>query len=303
MVSIQYWSVPVAVLAVMQGALPASAFSLHYTVDSPTDGVTGTLIGGTAQPGFELYGMGYGQQDNYLFVGFSTHLPVGGYADDGAEGGSIAWGDLFFNFSGQSFDQALGAGNLYGVRFDSFNDSGAPQLGLYRVITAKSVTAINSGFASLDAYIATVAALGGTPSMGPIPLDGSYFDQTIVMKNVIDQGQLLSSDVLFIEDFSTQGLPGDFGFGANLPEMGSYTYGFRVDVSALPLGEFIAHVFAECINEGLGFTGQIAMVPGVDSNPPEESQSVPEPMTGVALGVSGVGYWLRRRQGEGVSER
>ncbi|MEB3269759.1 MAG: XDD3 family exosortase-dependent surface protein [Leptolyngbya sp.] len=278
-------------------ARPAPTATIQYTADSVTDGVTGGVIGGSAVPGFELYGMGYVQRGDRLYVGFSTHLPIGGYDQSlvgvPVAGGSIAWGDLFLNFSGQSFDQALAVGDLYGIRFDAANDSGVPQLGLYRVTTVQSVTALNSGFDSLNQYITTVVQQGGTPDMGAVPLDGSYFNQTIAMGNAIATGTLLASDVTFIRDFSAHGFAADFGFGANLPATGAFTYGFSVGTEKLPLGEFVAHVFAECINDGLAFRGSLSAVRPPASNP---GAAVPEPSMGIALGlVSCLGLRLRRR--------
>jgi hypothetical protein len=272
----------------------ASAATIQYTVDSTTDGVTGGLIGGAPVTGFELYGMGYVQKGDRLYMGFSTNLPIGGYdqalAGVPVAGGSIAWGDVFLNFSGQSFDQALAAGDLYGVRFDAANDSGVA-LGLHRVLTAQSVTASNSGFESLNSYINRVVALGGTPDMGAVALDGSYFDQTIAMKNAIATGNRLA-DVTFISDFANHGFTSDFGFGANLPVTGAFTYGFSIGTDTLPLGDFVAHVFAECINDGLAFQGAIAAIPSRSSTP---GATVPEPALTLALaGVTVMGLQLRR---------
>lgn len=294
----QKGSVGLLVAGVLGGmamvAPAASAATIHYTVDSTTDGVTGGLIGGAPVPGFELYGMGYAQKGSRLYGGFSTNLPIGGYDEalvgTPVAGGSIAWGDVFLNFSGQSFDQALAAGDLYGVRFDAANDSGVA-LGLYRVLTAQSVTASNSGFDSLNSYVNRVVTLGGTPDMGAVALDGSYFDQGIEMKNAIATGNRLG-DVTFISDFANHGFASDFGFGANLPATGTFTYGFSVGTDTLPLGDFVAHVFAECINDGLAFQGAIAAIP---SRSPTPGATVPEPALTLALaGVAVAGLRLRR---------
>ena len=270
----------------------ASAATIHYTVDSTTDGVTGGLIGGAPVPGFELYGMGYAQKGDRLYVGFSTNLPIGGYdqalAGVPVAGGSIAGGDMFLNFSGQSFDQALAAGDLEGIRVDAANDSGVA-LGLHRVLTAQSVTASNSGFDSLNSYVNRVVTLGGTPDMGAVALDGSYFDQSIEMKNAIATGTQLA-DVTFISDFANHGFASDFGFEANLPDTGAFTYGFSVGTDTLPLGEFVVHVFAECINDGLAFQGAIATTP---SRSPTPGATVPEPALTLA-GVAVAGLRLRR---------
>ncbi len=268
---------------------PASAAPINYTADSFTDGVTGPVIGGGA---FELYGIGYAQQGHDLFVGLNTNLPIGGFADTSVTGGSIAWGDMFFNFSdpalGLTFDEAIQADQVYGIRFDAANDSTVP-LGVYQVTETKSVVQTNGGFDSFPAYANAVSTGGGTPSLGVIPLDGSYLSNTNLPQNEIATGNFLGN-VTFIDDFSTVGFAPDFGFSTALSQTGHFTYGFKVDSSVMPAGEFVAHVLAECINDGLGFRGELAAIAlRPETNEPEAGKTVPEPggLIGmvIALGV------------------
>ncbi|MEO0984554.1 MAG: XDD3 family exosortase-dependent surface protein [Cyanobacteria bacterium J06639_14] len=273
--------VPTTLLLVVFGQASSRAATIHYTADSFSDGVDGATVGGP-DSAYELYGIGYAQTDTTLYVGLNTNLPIGGEPAPAATGGSVAWGDLFFNFSDQPFAEAVSAGDVYGVRFDAANDSPMLELGLYQVSQTDSVTPFNSGFSSLDAYQTTVTSAGGTPSLGDIPLDGSYLSNTDLPQNVISEGTLVSNEVTFIEDFSTVGFDSDFGFGTELAETGSYTYGFSVDKSGLPIGDFIAHVLAECANDGIAFVGTLL---GQDS--PSDAASVPEPAMGLALLVVG----------------
>lgn len=260
------------------GQFPLQAATIQYTADSFSDGVTGSVVGG-ADSTFELYGVGYAQSGTTLYIGLSTNLPIGGSPDPLVAGGTVAWGDLFLNFSDQPLAAAVPAGVVYGVRFDVANESSAPQLGLYRVQQTGSVTPINNGFASLADYQQVVTDAGGVASLGDIALDGRYLSTTDLPQNVISQGELLSTDVSFIEDFSSVGFAADFGLGDALAETGSYSYGFSVDTSELPTGNFIAHLLAECANDGIAFIGEIFGQPDPDSSP----ESVPEPGLGLAL--------------------
>jgi hypothetical protein len=279
--------VPGAALSLWVGINPAPAATIAYTADSFTDGVTGSVVGGGA---FELYGIGYVQQGNALFIGLNTNLPIGGFVDPSVAGGSIAWGDMFFNFSDPAldltFEEALGAGWVYGIRFDAANDSSVP-LGVYQVTTTKSVVETNNGFESFQEYIDRVNAVNGNPTLGEaIPLDGSYLSNTGLPQNEIAEGDFLG-EVTFIADFSTVGFAPDFGFGTALSQTGSFTYGFQVDSSLLPTGEFVAHVLAECINDGLAFRGELTAAPLPTEEIPPENTTVPEPgqLLGMAIAI------------------
>ncbi|NES70761.1 MAG: PEP-CTERM sorting domain-containing protein, partial [Okeania sp. SIO2D1] len=104
--------------------------------------------------------------------------------------------------------------------------------------------------------------------------------------NVIDTYDELVGDVTFINDFSNLGLD----FAGNVAQTGSYTYGFSFDTSNFDYGEFVAHVFAECGNDGIGFTGLVREFPDV-----EASQEVPEPAALTGLALLGLGLLTRRQ--------
>lgn len=242
-------------------ALPALA-QVQYTPDGFQDGVTNGIVGDGSNPGFELFGTGYVQQGNSLIVGISSNMPFGGFLSSGAKGGTITWGDLFLNFSPEdNFETALTMGNVYGVRFDPFNDSPVA-IGVYQVASTASVTSVNQGFASVNAYIDHVTAADQTPYFGTTVMDSSfdYLNRT-TSDNVIASGTLLSTDVEYIQDLSTLGFASDFGFGDNLAQTGAHTYGFRFSLDNLPGGRFLAHFWAECINDGTAFEGEIQSVP------------------------------------------
>lgn len=278
-----------AIAGVALAPTPSWAETIEYTPDGVRDGVTDGIPGDWALPGFEIFGTGYGQQGNSLIVGISSHFPFGGYAAPGSGGrsGHVNWGDLFLNFSDDDFETALAKGNVYGVRFDPNNDSGV-STGVYQVTATQSVTGINGGFSSINDYAKRVTDFGYTPYLGEMVIDSNftYLDPT-KSDNVIASGTLLSTDVEYIADLSALGFEQDFGFSDNLPETGAYTYGFRFDLSNLPLGQFIAHLWAECINDGVAFVGQVRT---------ENSQSVPEPSVLIGLGLMGAVLWRQRQR-------
>ncbi|MEC4984917.1 MAG: XDD3 domain-containing surface protein [Oscillatoria sp. PMC 1068.18] len=258
----------------------AEAFTWKYTADSFEDGVTGGVVGNLADPGFELFGVAYAQEGDRFYVGINSNLPQGGVARSGVLNGTIDYGDFFFNFSGKDFDTAMADGDLYGVNFAAGNDSNAPGIGLYSGVTAKSVTLDNSGFATLNSYKNKVANAGKTASLGDIDINGDYFDSSASVRNVIDTYQAFVGEIDLINDFSGLGLD----FASNIGQAGSFTYGFSFDTANLPQGDFIAHLFAECANDGIGISGTI------------EGESVPEPAAVASLAVVGLGLLSSRRQ-------
>lgn len=271
------------------GANMALATSIHYTADSVSDGVTGAIVGGPEST-FELYGVGYIQQATTLYIGLNTNLPIGGFLDPQVAGGSIAWGDLFLNFSELPFTAAVAAGQVYGIRFDAANDSFVPQLGLYQVLQTSSVSPFNDGFQSLTDYQQVVQEAGGTPAFGAIAIADGYLNSAELPQNIIAQGNLLSTDIEFISDFSAAGFATDFGFNTALPETGNHTYGFSIDTTNLPTGQFIAHLLAECANDGIAFVGELF---SPESTRPEAA-SVPEPASGLVLLAIGFAYIASR---------
>jgi hypothetical protein len=286
------------------GASEAKATLLwKYTDDSPNDAVDGSTVGGGATPGYEMYGMAYGydRKLDRFYVAVNSNLPLAG-SDTDASGGNIVYGDLFLNFTGKQFHEINSTNNdkLFALRFAS-NDGNATSNGLYEKVTAKSVTSINSGFGSLEDYKSTVVNAGKTPSLGGIDSLGTtsgtwdYFDNNSTAStpilNVIDTGTKVGGDGFqALTDSALTSLGLDLnGFGA----YGTQTYGFSFKASALGFAvgderKFVAHLFAECGNDGMGFNGDLGQVvaPGVE---------VPEPS--ILAGLITLGLILKGCKG------
>ncbi|MCP2732186.1 XDD3 family exosortase-dependent surface protein [Limnofasciculus baicalensis] len=249
----------------------AQAGTLHndwnYAIDSLTDGVTGGVIG--TNGAFEFYGLAMHENNERIFIAINANLPLTGYEDIDSTNGSIAYGDLFFNFSNQDFNTASQNSDLFAIRFAQVNDSGVKELGVYSNVTAKNVTQTNSGFSNLQQYSNYVRANGGIPSMADLAIDNPYFEQTgaWTILNDIASGHKVG-DIVFLNNTELSLLGLDFSY---FNATGSQSIGFSFNRSLLPSGYFIAHFLAECANDGIALTGQLSQ-PQV-----EEVKTVPEP--------------------------
>lgn len=250
-----------------------------YAIDSFNDGVTGGQVGGGA---FEFYGLAIKKTSSRVFVALNAHLPLEGYAYSSAVGGSIAWGDLFFNFSGHNFTTASTLKNLFAIRFAQSNDSGAATTGVYSHVTAKSVTAINSGFPNLTYFNNYVEYSGGTPSLADLDARDRYFEQTgnNTVLNEIESGTKLG-DILFHNPAFLQAMGLNFN---RFQATGSQTIGFSFDRALMPSGKYIANIFAECANDGIAIA--------------QEAEAVPEPseILGTLTSLSFLGTFALKRK-------
>jgi hypothetical protein len=270
----------------------AGQLNWNYTVDSFSDGVTDRIVGNNGTPGFEIFGTAYAQNQNRLYVAINSNLVEGGVSNRSALGRKIDFGDFFFNFStNKTFNEAMNSGDIYGVRFAAANDSNTPAgLGVYGGVKAGNVSLNNNGFGTLNDYVRYVESAGQTASFGDIALNSNYFQTNGNVLNVIDTYKsVVTNDVTFINDFSALGL----NFANNFSRTGAYTYGFSFDISKLPTGDFIAHLFEECANDAIGIKGKIN--PWIDNGDP--GAKVPESSTVLALlslGLVGLAFKQNR---------
>ncbi|NJN31552.1 MAG: PEP-CTERM sorting domain-containing protein [Synechococcales cyanobacterium RM1_1_8] len=262
-----------------------------YAIDSFNDGTEGRVIGDKSA--FEFYGLAYREYEDTVVFAFNSNLDLNGYSDRRARGGNIGYGDLFLNFGSGNFSQADGTGDLYAVNFAN-NDSKVAQ-GLYRNVTTQSLTTQNSGYSSIKQHTQTVASYKGTASHGDLAANDGYFDQNKAARTNIKRGDYASS-IAMLDSFEDL----DFGhFGAS----GKKTFGFSINKSSLPLGDFVANFFAECGNDGIAIkgelTGKVATIPG--SN---DTKAVPESSSTAGLLVigmmAGTAALRKRRQAAAV---
>jgi hypothetical protein len=157
-----------------------------------------------------------------------------------------------------------------------------PGLGLYGGVSTTSVATVNSGYNSHSHHATTVAKmkdsvnpnLAGFASLGDMAANNSYFAYDGAIQNVMKTGERLGGIQMISDMKNVAGL--DFG---NFGTKGKHTFGFSIDASLLPKGDFVASLFAECGNDGMVLNGRI--------------NKIPEPT--MLLGLSAVGLLAGRQ--------
>lgn len=259
---------------------PAKAASMYmgwnYAIDAVDDGSGGDE--------YDIRGMAIKDAGDTVFVAFSGGTPLSGVAEQGASGGAIGWGDLFFNFSGKDFQTASNEGSLFAVRFTTNNESGAVSLGVYRNVSAKSVTAENVGYDSLDNYYDSGFYRDGTQGdLATREAVNSYYGGGgNPILNVITSGEKVGEIAsLNASSLASTGLNFD-RFNAT----GQHTFGFSFSKSAFgnSFGAYIANIFLECGNDAVAIASNLE--PAGSGN----KQEVPEPtiLIGTALAALGL---------------
>jgi hypothetical protein len=288
-------------------AAPAYANDWDYAIDSFNDGYDMGAIGEDSI--FEFYGMAVKSTADQVFVALSSNLPWQGDYTEGGGANHVGYGDLFLNFSGKNFADAEADGDLFGVRFTSHNDTNEDlSLGVYRNVTSEDLTGSNFGFKSIWDHASTVyfgeddkhdPRKDGMPSYGDLNWRGSgggytdyfggvraeeTFATSIASGERIGDVQLLNASQLAGLDFGQHGASGD------------HTFGFSFDRSLLPEagGDFIAHLVAECLNDGMALIGKLPKVT-TRVEVPDPVQEAPEPALASGLLLLGSLGVLKRR--------
>ncbi|MEO1592219.1 MAG: XDD3 family exosortase-dependent surface protein [Cyanobacteria bacterium J06632_22] len=222
----------------------------NYSIDAFNDG-----SGGQA---FEIQGLAIKETAESIFVSVTGGSALTGTSYVHAADGNIGWTDLMFNFTGEDYNTAADSGSLFGVHFADDNDSDVGQVGVYQVDTAKTVYSTNSGYNSLQQYYDYGWEKENT--MGDIATKDAaydYFGATTAARSSIQSGTFLGGlTFLTAQEATDEGL--DF---SNFDTTATETHTFKFDRSLLPSGEFIASVFMECLNDGIGLHGSVEAVP------------------------------------------
>lgn len=280
------------------GLAPAQAGEMYgdwnYTIDSFDDGSDAGVRGEASA--YEFYGMALKETADKVYIAINSNLNLGGEFADSAKDNYIHYGDLLLNFSGSNLGNSQG--NLFGIKFDAGNDSGVSGVGLYGNVVGQNVAKDNSGFKTMKehrdwangTYKVDGKKVKGTASMGDLSHD-EYFQQgKYATTNSIKSGDFLGNiSFLSAAELFDAGL----NFGAvDAGVVGRHTIGFSFDRNLLPDGDYIAHVFAECLNDGLALTGSLPTVRIPDGG---DEADVPEPglLAGVLL-IGGLGFMKRR---------
>lgn len=285
---------------------PATASVLHngwqYSIDVSYDSigsVNGQVTTGAATI-YEMYGMAIFDDvaNNRVWVGFNGNFPwegriTGPFLNTSTgsfpiENGSVAWGDLFFDFQADensTFRDAHNASSLYSLKFSPNNDSGF-DIGLYGNARGRNVARTNAGYRNLEHNNTRLNELNSSlPSwgawMGDLPWNDNYFDgytqastweeTSSLIPNVISSGNFLGNATIHTQaDLIAQGFdPGQFF------RQGPEIFGVSFEKPAGFSGEFIATILSECVNDGMSLIGKIDPAPPPPPLPPLPVEECP----------------------------
>lgn len=258
----------------------------NYGIDAFNDGSGGS--------GYEIKGMAIRETSDSIFVALTGGTPLTGTYASGAADKNIGWGDLFFNFTDQTFKAASDTNSLFGIRFAGTNDSMASSTGVYKNVQATTVTGANQGYSTLKQYYDYGWNRENTQGTDiATKADAyAYLGQGSIL-NVIGSGTKVGDiTMLTASALSAAGL--DF---SHFLASGEQTIGFQLNKSLLGFGDYVANMFLECGNDGVALAG--AILP-----PAPAPHEVPEPTgtAGMALvALAFVGSQLHKRFQEKVT--
>jgi hypothetical protein len=246
---------------------------------------------GSGGSAYDYRGIAVKEDGDNIIVAINAGMGIGGtlYKNE-----VINHGDLFFNFTGKTFKQASDAGELVAVKFATAGtQSGVTQAGVYSNVKAKSVTTQNYGYSNMSGWSNWAKNANGgvhNDSYGDLNARDSYFagmqTGSNTFLNSINSGNKVA-DVMMMStsQLAAKGLNFASATGANGTKAdAAVTFGFSFKRTAdFKVGNFIANLWAECGNDGVGMKGRFHKVPE------------PATMLGIAA-VAGLGIAARRRR-------
>lgn len=256
----------------------------YYSIDPSHDSIAFNFETNQLNVGnsiYEMYGMAIKEnpETGEIWVAINSNLPLtgrvvpdyvnGAYVPDN----NIGWGDLWFDFSGTgNFQTALDAGQMYGVRFSPNNDSGV-SAGVYQAVTGASVVSENSGYWNLHSHNNEVVSHTGLNAwMGDKRWNDDYYAPYTApglrMPNVI-AAQSQSNRVGDVtmrteEELVAQGFSTDLFF-----QTASDIIAFSFTKPLGFVGDFVATILQECLNDGIALLGSFPPPP---PNPDPEDE-------------------------------
>lgn len=250
----------------------AQAGQLHngwnYSIDSFSDGSGGA--------DYEIKGLAIKESEDSIIVGLSGGMSWGENSEN------ITWGDMFFNFSGQDFNTASQNGDLLAIKFAD-NDTDL-ELGVYQDVTASALTnADNNIYDSLEKYYDYGWDRENTMGTDLKTKEEAYdYFGKGAFHHVIGSGDKVGEiNKLNSSQLANMGL--DFGyFSANGPQILGFEFSKSLIQNAdVGSGDYLAHLFLECGNDGVALAGNI--------------EDVPEPATLGGLAIVGLALAGRRK--------
>jgi len=211
-------------IAAILGGDPGDPYLLN-TWNDVADSFADSTDNASLDPGsvYEMTGLSTKETADSILMVLRGNLPLTGTSELRATDGNVNWGDLFINQSGLDFNSAMQKGELSAIHFTENNNSGVSEVGFYNNVIAKSVTAENYGWPSLQAYNNVV---GANSSLGDLPSDTSYFAQTGSL-NEIESGKFITG-ITYLTDSDLASAGYDFN---KFP--GSQIVAFKFDKSVL----------------------------------------------------------------------
>jgi len=293
--AISFASVCLGVQQADAGTLSSSGWD--YTFGNPSNASGGS--------DYSIDAIAMKDTGSQILVALNGGMPLSGVSDDNYWTNNspinIGYGDLFFNFTGQSFQTASQDNELYAVRFATDAANPLP-VGVYSGVSAKTDTLSHDGYSSLKWYFQEGFGTNGDftseqneysylygQSVAANPTGVAWSSDTssaatnTPILNTISSGTYVGGiTALTTSNLISAGL--DFT-NWNNNATGSNTIAFAIDKSSLGVGNYMANIFMQCGNDGIGLQGNV--------------QAVPEPNTvaGIVVGALLMGtLGLKRRR-------
>ena len=197
----------------------------QYTSDAAGDNTDGHF--------YDILGLAQRETEDEIIFAINANMPYAGAGFD-RDGNSVTFGDLFFASGNQSLDEAMGAGNLYGIRFAQ-NEAGVNELGVYSGVTAKSVAVNNFGHRTLNNYASLVDSnvnnFAGDLQTADLQNGNGFIDPDGTGYNVIDRGTKVGNDGFELLD---NAVLAELGFDSgNFANQGDNIIAFKINKAAL----------------------------------------------------------------------